>query len=223
MWGINNMEKIYYVIIGWALGILNIFLVEQYKRYLDGKNLKSAILSELKELLPRLVLIYYILINKTGDYNKENVQWVYNNLSSFEDKSKAFKIESLKEKLGKLLEQNDIPIESIINSETAKIEVEHIKSITLSFNKESIEKFSLLSEELRLIIFDVRTKVNIMNELADIINFYFKQTFMPGMSDKNHEIIVNNIISNYKTYIVQSKIVVERIKEIFELEKDKTA
>ena len=69
----------------------------------------------------------------------------------------------------------------------------------------------------------MRTKVNIMNELADIINFYFKQTFMPGMPDKNHEIIVNNIISNYKIYIMQSKIVVERIKEIFELEKDKTA
>ena len=46
---------------------------------------------------------------------------------------------------------------------------------------------------------------------------------MPGMPDKNHEIIVNNIISNYKIYIMQSKIVVERIKEIFELEKDKTA
>ena len=196
---------------------------ELYKRYLDGKNLKTAILSELKELLPRLVLAYYVLIEKTGDYNKENLQWVYNNLSSYEDKSKALKIESIKEKLGKILEQNDILINSIINSETAKTEVEHIKSITLSFNKESIEKFSLLSEELRLIIFDVRTKVNIMNELADIINFFFKQTFVPGMPDKNHEIIVTNIISNYKIYIMQSKIVVERIKEIFELEKDKTA
>ncbi len=215
-------QQVILILIGWLTGVLSTVGYEQYKRYLDGKNLKSAILSELKELLPRLVGIYYILINKTGDYNKENVQWAYNNLSSFEDKSKAFKIESLKEKLGKLLEQNDIPIESIINSETAKIEVEHIKSIILSFNKESIEKFSLLNEELRLIIFDVRTKVNIMNELADIIMFYCKQTFMPGMSDKNHEIIVNNIISNYKTYIVQSKIVVERIKEIFELEKDKT-
>ena len=36
------MEKIYYVIIGWFLGILNIFLVEQYKRYLCGKSFKTA-------------------------------------------------------------------------------------------------------------------------------------------------------------------------------------
>lgn len=201
------------------MGVLNTIGYELCKRYLDGKNLKTAILSELKELLPRLVLAYYVLIEKTGDYNKENLQWVYNNLSSYEDKSKALKIESLKEKLGKLLEQNDMLIKSIINSETAKIEVEHIKSITLSFNKESIEKFSLLSKELRLIIFDVRTKVNIMNELADRINFFFKQSFVPGMSDKNYEIIDNNIISNYKVYLIQSKVVVERIKEIFELEK----
>ena len=216
-------SQVILILIGWFMGVLNTVGYELYKGYLDGKRLKTAILSELKELLPRLVLTYYALINKTGDYNKENVQWVYDNLSSYEDKSKTLKIESLKEKLGKLLEQNDIIIKSIINSETAETEVEHIKSINLSFNKESIEKFSLLSEELRLIIFDVRTKVNIMNELADIINFYFKQTFVPGMPDKNHEIIVNNIISNYKTYIMQNKIVVERIKEIFELEKDKTA
>jgi len=179
-------SQVILILIGWFMGVLNTIGYELYKRYLDGKKLKTAILSELKELLPRLVLIYYVLIKKTGDYNKENVQWVYNNLSSYKDKSKALKIVSLKEKLGKLLEQNDILIKSIINSETAKTEVEHIKSINLSFSKESIEKFSLLSEELRLIIFDVRTKVNIMNELADIINFYFKQTFMPGMPDKNH-------------------------------------
>ena len=212
-------QQVILILIGWSMGVLNTIGYELCKRYLDGKNLKTAILSELKELLPRLVLAYYVLIKKTGDYNKENLQWVYNNLSSYEDKSKALKIESLKEKLGKLLEQNDMLIKSIINSETAKIEVEHIKSITLSFNKESIEKFSLLSKELRLILFDVRTKVNIMNELADRINFFFKQSFVPGMSDKNYEIIDNNIISNYKVYLIQSKVVVERIKEIFELEK----
>jgi len=212
-------QQVILILIGWFMGTLSTAGYELYKGYLDGKRLKTAILSELKELLPRLVLAYYVLIKKTGDQNKENVQWVYNNLSSFEDKSKALKIESLKEKLGKLLEQNDILIKSIINSETVKNEVEHIKRINLSFNKESIEKFSLLSEEFRLIIFDVRTKVNIMNELADVIYFYFKQSFMPGMSDKNHEIINNNIISNDKAYLIQSKIVVERIKEIFELEK----
>ena len=214
-------QQVILILIGWFMGTLSTVGYELYKRYLDGKNLKTAILSELKELLPRLVFTYYVLIGKTGEYNKENLQWIYDNLSSFKDKSKAYKIESIKEKIGKLLERNDILINSVIDSEAAKTEVEHIKSITLSFNKESTENFSLLSEELRLIIFDVRTKVNIMNELADRINFFFKQAFVPGMSDKNYEIIVNNIVSNYKVYLMQSKIVVERIKEIFELEKDK--
>lgn len=216
-------QQVILILIGWFMGALSTIGYELYKRYLDGKNLKTAILSELKELLPRLVLTYYILIIKTGEGNKENLQWIYDNLSSYEDKSKALKIESLKENLEKMLEQKDIHINSVMDSKTkaAETEVEHIKSIILSFNKESIENFSLLSEELRLIIFDVRTKVNMMNELADRINFFFKQSFVPGMPDKNYEIIVNNIISNYKVYLMQSKIIVERIKEIFELEKDK--
>ena len=214
-------QQVILILIGWLMGALSTIGYELYKRYLDGKNLKTAILSELKELLPRLVCTYYILIVKAGEANKENLQWVYDNLSSYEDKSKALKIESLKENLEKMLEQKDIHINSVMDSKakSAETEVEHVKSIILSFNEESIENFSLLSEELRLIIFDMRTKVNMMNELADRINFFFKQSFVPGMPDKNYEIITNNIISNYKVYLVQSKIVVERIKEIFELEK----
>lgn len=76
-----------------------------------------------------------------------------------------------------------------------------------------------MSEELRLIIFDVRTKVNILNELADRIDFFFKQSFAPGMSSNNIEIIDCNIKSNYDAYLKYSRLVVERIKEIFELGK----
>lgn len=212
-------QQVILILIGWLTGVLSTVGYEQYKRYLDGKNLKSAILSELKVLLPRLVLSYYILITVSGKYNKENLQWVYDNLSSYEDKTIASKISSIKEKLEKLLEQNDISTNSTIDFKVDKSEVEHIKSITLSFSKESIVNFSLLSEELRLIIFDVRTKVNIMNEWADRINFFYKQTFVPGMSSKNYEIINNNIKSNYENYLMYSKEVVERIKEIFELGK----
>ena len=121
------------------------------------------------------------------------------------------------------LKKNNISKNSTIDFKVAKSEVEFIKSITLSFSKESITNFSLLSEVLRLIIFDIRTKVNTLNELADRIDFFFKQSFTPGMSSNNIEIIETNINSNYDFYLTNSKMVVERIKEIFELEKDKTA
>ena len=213
-------QQVILILIGWFTGVLSTVGYEQYKRYLDRKNLKSAILSELKVLLPQLVFGYYLLIIKSGKCDKEKLQWVYDNLSLYEDKAIASKILSTKEKVKKLLKLDDASIKSTMATLAEESGVEHIKSITLSFGKESITNFSLLSEELRLIIFDVRTKINILNELADRIDFFFKQTFMPGMPDKNHEIIANNIISNYKIYIMQSKIVVERIKEIFELEKN---
>ncbi len=50
------------ILFGWFLGVLSTIGYEQYKRYIDGKNLKTAILSELKVLLPRLVLSYFLLI-----------------------------------------------------------------------------------------------------------------------------------------------------------------
>jgi len=216
-------QQVVLILIGWLMGGLSTIGYEQYKRYLDGKNLKTAILSELKVLLPRLVLSYYLLIIKSGKCSKEKLQWVYDNLSLYEDKTISSKIVSIKEKLTELLKQNDTSINSGIALLAVKSEVEHIKSITLSFSKESITNFSLLSGELRLIIFDVRTKVNILNELADRIDFFFKQSFVPGMLSNNIKIIDSNIKSNYVGYFEYSKLVVERIKEIFELEKDKTA
>lgn len=214
-------QQVILILIGWLTGVLSTVGYEQYKRYLDGKNLKSAILSELKVLLPRLVCSCYVLITVSGKYNKEDLQWVYDNLSMYEDKTISTKITSIKEKLEIFLKKNNISKNSTIDFKVAKSEVEFIKSITLSFSKESITNFSLLSEELRLIIFDIRTKVNTLNELADRIDFFFKQSFTPGMSSNNIEIIETNINSNYDFYLTNSKMVVERIKEIFELEKDK--
>ena len=212
-------QQVILILIGWFTGVLSTVGYEQYKRYLDRKNLKTAILSELKVLLPRLVLTYYTLIIKSRKYDKEKLQWVYDNLLLYEDKTIALQITSIKEKLKKLLKRNDISLDSDTNFKVEQSEVEHIKNITLSFSKENITYFSLLSDEFRLIIFDVRTKVNVLNDLADRIDFFFKQSFSPGISSKNIEIIEDNIESNYNVYLMFSKVVVERIKEIFELEK----
>jgi len=216
-------QQVILILIGWFTGIISTVGYEQYKRYLDRKNLKTAILSELKVLLPRLVLTYYTLIIKTRKYDKEKLQWVYDNLLLYEDKTISLQIASIKEKLKELLKRNDISINSDTDFKVAQSGVEHIKSITLSFSKENITYFSLLSDEFRLIIFDVRTKVNVLNDLADRIDFFFKQSFSPGMSNKNIEIIEDNIESNYNVYLMFSKVVIERIKEIFELEKDKNS
>jgi hypothetical protein len=164
-------QQLILILIGWFTGVLSTVGYEQYKRYLDRKNLKTAILSELKVLLPRLVLTYYTLIIKSRKYDKEKLQWVYDNLLLYEDKTIAHQITSIKEKLKKLLKRNDISIDSDTNFKVDQSEVEHIKNITLSFSKENITYFSLLSDEFRLIIFDVRTKVNILNDLADRIDF----------------------------------------------------
>jgi len=212
-------QQVILILIGWFAGVLSTVGYEQYKRYLDGKNLKTAISSELKVLLPRLVLIYFLLIIKSGKSDKEKLQWVYDNLSLYEDKTIETKIASTKEKLKILLKHDDANINNAIALLMEKPEVEHIKSINLSFSKESITNFSLLSEELRLIIFDIRIKINTLNEMADRIDFFFKQSFEPGMSSNNIEIIDCNIKSNYDAYLKYSRLVVERIKEIFELEK----
>lgn len=216
-------QQVILILIGWLTGIISTFGYEQYKRYLDRKNLKTTILSELKALLPRLVLTYYTLIVKTRKYDKEKLKWVYDNLLLYEDKAISIQISSIKEKLKELLKRNDISTNSVMDFDLEDSGVEHIKSITLSFSKENITYFSLLSDEFRLILFDVRTKVNTLNDLADRIDFFFKQSFSPGMSNKNMEIIKNNIESNYNVYLIFSKAVIERIKEIFELEKDKNS
>ena len=211
------MEKIYYVIIGWFLGILNIFLVEQYKRYLCGKSFKTAILTELKELLPRLVISYYYINIELGELDKKKLQWIYNSLLSNEDET----IKSVKEDIKEKLKYANDDIKKISFRDITGINPSaiHIKSIILSFYKENTISFSLLNKKLRLKIFEVRTKVNYLNELADRINFFFKQTFVPDLSIVDRKIINSNINNNYKEYLMHSKVVVEKIQKIFKLEK----
>ena len=123
-------QQVILILIGWFTGVLSTVGYEQYKRYLDGKNLKTAISSELKVLLPRLVLIYYLLIIKSKECDKEKLQWVYDNLSLYEDKTIATKIASTKEKLKILLKHDDASINNAIALLMEKPEVEHIKNIS---------------------------------------------------------------------------------------------
>lgn len=216
------MEKIYYIILGcflgWVLGILNTIVYEKYKRYLSRKAFEISILAALKELLPRLLVGYYYLNIELGELNEKKLQWIYNNLLSNEDET----IKSVKKRIKELLKYTDNDIKKLRFRDITGInsEVIHIKSIILSFDKENTINFSLLRKKLRLKIFEVRTKVNYLNELSDRINFFYKQTFVPNLSSKNHEIIRSNINNNYKEYLMHSKVVVERILEIFKLEKD---
>lgn len=152
------------------------------------------------------------------ELNKKKLQWTYNSLLTNEDET----IKSFKEVIKKQLKYANDDIKKISSGDRTGINSEaiHIKSIILSFYKESTINFSLLNKKLRLKIFEVRTKVNYLNALADRISFFSKQTFIPDLSNENHKIIISNINNNYKEYLLHSKVVVERILEIFKLEKD---
>jgi len=108
-------QQVILILIGWFTGVLSTVGYEQYKRYLDGQNLKTAILSEIKVLLPRLVYNYYLLIIKSGKCSKKELQWVYDNLSLYEDKTILSKIVSTKEMLEIFLKKNNISKKSTID------------------------------------------------------------------------------------------------------------
>lgn len=65
-----------------------------------------------------------------------------------------------------------------------------------------------------MLIFETRSKIQILNDEIDNAEFYFRKTFDSSMSEKNHKIVRQSLKSCYKNINNQAKLVVEKINDL---------
>lgn len=202
--------EIVYLFLGWSLGLLSPQIIEHINRHYKKHDFIIGLLSELSELKARLITNVYLLAKKISDYDKEQLEWLINNIGKYEG---AYPLHKIKENITKLIEEsNSAQLKAIGSNDEYASEKRglSLKKFHLPFLEAKIDSLALLDEERRIQIFEIRSQLNILNEEIDNAQFYFRKTF-DSLTDTKEAIVKLNLESCYKNIMDGAKRIVEMI------------
>lgn len=206
--------ELLYIFFGWLLGLLSPQLNERINRHYKKQDFTIGLLSEFKELKARLIANVYLLIKKIGTCKKEQLEWLVNNIDEYEG---SYPPQGIKQNLTKLIEQaNTDQIETIglIDEYASESRGLDLKKFFLPFLEAKIDSLSLLDEKFRIQVFEIRSKIIIINEEIDNARFFFRKTFDSSLDELNQKIIKINLESSYSHIVDQAMSTVEKISNL---------
>jgi uncharacterized membrane-anchored protein YhcB (DUF1043 family) len=202
------MKELLYIALGWLLGLLSHTIVMHIGRKYKKNDLKTAILSDLKNLAVRLAAVYGKIDTHFGTRNKASLEYLKTIYEKYRDKCPQDIIDGLN-KLIKSDKKNIAAVNAYSKAE---------ENISLSFRKYSLYfieavsgEFSLLPIEFQREILEIRTQLNIYNELVDSTTFFYHSSFNAECMKNNSNIIKSNLENTYKEIQNRCKIITDKI------------
>lgn len=186
------MQQVILIFFGWVLGVFSSMILENRKRKQTKENYEGILFTELDLVYPEIVGIYYKITKGTGQLNKENLEWTHNIISKKNSKS----LDTIDDEIIEYLKYNDKEMK-LLNEEHHNLHTLVIMKLNLSFLKENISLFSLLDKEVRFSAINIRTKINYLNDIIDEVSYFYRASFVPGVTESTYNIAKSNIKKCY--------------------------
>ena len=205
-------EKLLLLSIGWLLGVLSPLWVQYIQKAFAKKNIQKALIAELDEFRNRLVHVVLSLSKKQGSWNRELLEWAIRYLNSYEGINKD---NSAIEFLENLLELTDDQILKLNNiSEENQLKFKSLKKYYISFLDSKVDTISYFSINTQRQLLEIRTNVQIYNDLVDESKVYHFMTFESSKTENNYDNIIQNIDDLFEAAILRAKLLIISIDKL---------
>jgi len=201
--------NILYLVFGWLLGICSYLIVDRIRRHYSKDEFKRGLTVELKEVRLRLAGAAYLIGSRIGVYDRDLLSWV-EHISAQYDERKTL------ESIQKLLKHTVEEINTLAKQQAQKgVRVAlGLKKYSLAFLEANMGSLSLLDSKLQLLIIQVRTRLNLLNEETELNRFYFEKTFDSTLGENNYNIITQNLNQGYRNILNQSRMAADQITHL---------
>lgn len=194
------ITQIIFILLGWLLGILSPAIVKKISEKGEKDNFKNIIFKDLNDLKKRLAPLPFRVLPKYGKLDQDNFDWIKNN--SDIDFSEGIK------ELSKIDIKPEQILEYLNKKGLQENKLSYFKKMHLFATDSHLINLGLLDSHLVEKVLEIRFHIEAFNEDVDNFREHLKMTFLPGITDTNHEIIsqeLENIsldISKKSIYIV---------------------
>ncbi|WP_426369861.1 hypothetical protein [Pseudocolwellia sp. HL-MZ7] len=203
------------ILLGWLLGMLSPVIVSRIYRHYKKKDLHVGISKEINHVTERLILTLQLISHRTGSFDRELVAWLLEHYEQLEitnpQRIKVYRIQ---------LKANDNDFKKIKSTlHTSPDSGLTLQKFPLLFINMHLSDFSLFSTELQSEIFELKTRIEILNSGISSAEKYFFMTFDSNVSAENQSIIKDDLTNKYRQIEGMIKRTVEQIEKVNSIKK----
>ncbi len=206
------MANVFYLLLGWLLGLLSPIIHDRIKRLSAKKELKEGIFNELKEIKSRMTMTVGLISTRSGTFDRELFNWVSNHLDEYEGMFSTEMLERFKN-ISKLNDKDLTAIWEMIKLQKAGSALS-LKPYRAPFMDSRIGSLSFLDVEDQKKITEIRARITLLNDDIEQLRFYYEKTFTPGLTEENYKIILDNQKHLYQTVGVYLRDIVDLISHL---------
>lgn len=207
--------EVLYIILGWLFGILSPGITNRISDYYKKIYLQRIIISELKDLKKRLVLLPYNIRSNYGAFDEELLAWTI--------KQEVEEFKSFTDAYENMNSKNKGDSKIFLNyCNTLKLRENpafHFKKMSTSTIDSNLMNFGILDNKFLEKLLEIKFQINAFNEEIQIVYDYLKMTFDSNITEANHNIITKEIDGKNLLIAEKAIYIVEKINNIICLEK----
>lgn len=203
------------IILGWLFGILSPVIVSRITRRYKRNDLHAGIIKEINHINLRLIFAYDLLSKRTGTYNQEQVAWLLKQYESLDQKD-SFKIKAYRIQISATPEEFEVLKNEFSSSKGTGLTLQKVQLLFINMH---LIDFSLFSSNFQSEIFELKSRVEILNSQIKTAEKYFFMTFDSNITPANLPLIKNDLEAKYLYLETAFKRTIEQIETINTIKK----
>jgi hypothetical protein len=213
MLAVEGIMEIIYIILAWLFGLLASPIVSRIERIYKRKDLQMAIFSELEYLAVLLTTSRYLIQAHLGITDRDSL----NDMKRIYEKCGVDCPKEVLAKINKMLELNDEQLRQLLAHKKADQSTSiDLRTHSLPFIESILGDMSVFDSKFRRNILEIRSQVNMLNEITENGIFYHKLTFDSSSMSNNASIILKNLKEVYDHIQRRCKITTDRICSVLD-------
>jgi hypothetical protein len=203
------------IILGWLLGILSPVIVSRITLGYKRKDLHAGIIKEINHIKLRLIFNLGLLSKRTGSYNQELATWLLKQYKSL-DYNDPLHIKAYRIEISATPQEFEV---MKIRLSPPKGTGLTLQKVQLLFINMHLTDFSLFSSNFQSEIFELKSRIEILNSQIELAEKYFFMTLDSNITSSNLPLIKHDLEAKYLSLETAFKRAIEQIETINVLKK----
>ncbi len=207
----DTIEKLALLTLGWLLGMLGPIATDAIKRRRENGLVKVALASELRELSYKLALASYLINIHFGTVDRTYLQWLQGVTTNYEGPSRS---ETAQPSSEMQLNFADAQLAALVQAQKANQGTNIVvRKFIVPLLDARVSSLWYLESRAQTLLLDIRSNINLLNELVDQARYYTGLTF-GKLEGENYERVVSNLEGCHRQYAERAKMIVTKIEEL---------
>lgn len=207
----DTLEKLILLALGWLLGMLGPVVTEAIKRRRENSQVKVALAAELREVSYKLALANYLVNIHFGTVDRPYLQWLQGVTSNYTGPSLT---ETTQPSIEMQLGLPDTQLAALVQAQTPNKGANIvIQKVVVPLLDARVSSLWYLENQIQILLLDIRSNINLLNELVDQARYYTGLTF-GKLEGQNYQLVVENLEGCHRQYAERAKRIVTKIEEL---------